>query len=63
MNPAVTRHLIEQLRTGLVQPEELTEPEVAEVLALTQQDPATVPAEVANSLRRRQGMMATAAGQ
>jgi hypothetical protein len=51
MNRAMLQHLIDQLRTGLIQPEELTEPEVSEVLAFRREQPGLVPGEVERRLR------------
>lgn len=46
MDHGVVYDLLDQLRTGLIQAEELTRPELEELLALGREHPEVVPAEV-----------------
>ena len=51
MNRALAQHLLDQLRTGLIQPEELTEPELDQVLAFNREQPEAVVADLEARLR------------
>ena len=51
--------LVEQIRTGLVLPEELTEPEVVEVLAFLEREPNRAPVEIAERLGRLRKLAAS----
>jgi hypothetical protein len=52
MNRALAQHLLDQLRTGLIQLEELTEPEVVEVLAFNREQPEAVAADLEARFRQ-----------
>jgi hypothetical protein len=52
MNRALAQHLLDQLRTGLIQPEELTEPEIVEVIAFNREQPTAAASDIEARFRR-----------